>query len=88
MSNIMIKAGTPPEMAQAIADGALRAENEALKGTIEVLLCEIAQKDELIELYRWEAQRKHDRVLMKYRDRPSRMSVLKRLGALIDRLTA
>lgn len=88
MSNIMIKAGTPPEMAQAIADGALKAENEALKASIETLLCEIAQKNELIELYRWKEQREREQVLMKYRDRPPRMSVLKRLGALIASLTA
>lgn len=88
MSNIMIKPGTPPAMAKAIADGALKAENKALLETIDMLICEIAHKDELLELYRWKEQREREQVLMKYRDRLPRLSVLKRLGALIASLTA
>lgn len=79
MSNIMIKPATPPVMAQAIADGALKAENEALKASIETLLCEIAQKDELIELYRWKEQREGERMLARYYNRQPKPSLWQKL---------
>lgn len=88
MNNIMITQSTPPAMAKAIADGALKAENKALLETIDMLMCEIAHKDELLELYRWKEQREGEQMLRKYRSRPPRMSMFEKLGALIASLMA
>jgi hypothetical protein len=79
MSNIMIKPGTPPAMAKAIADGALKAENKALLETIDMLMCEIAHKDELLELYRWKEQREGERMLVRYYNRQPKPSLWQKL---------
>lgn len=88
MCNITITPNTPPAMARAIAEGAVKAENEALKETIDMLLCEIAQKDELLELYRWKEQRNIEQVLRKYRESAPKKSIWQRVAAVISGLKA
>ena len=80
MQGTMIKIGRA-DIAEAIAEGAVKAENEALKEAIDMLLCEIAQKDELIELYRWKEQQEHEKMLQKYRDeQKTRVPVWQRIA--------
>lgn len=66
MQGAVIRMGGDAGFAGAIAEGMVKAENEALKGTIEMLLCEIAQKNELIEMYRWKEQRSMEQALMRH----------------------
>ena len=83
MCNVAITPSTPPVLAQAIAEGAVAAENKALRETIDMLLCEIAQKNELIELYRWERQRAGEEMLRKYRRKHLRPSIWRCLMAVV-----
>ena len=55
-------------MAHAIAEGMVKAENNELKNVIDMLLHEIAEKDELIAMYRWKEQRAREQSLKRIRE--------------------
>ena len=59
-------------MANAIAEGMVKAENEELKHVIDMLLHEIAEKDELIAMYRWKEQRAREQSLERLKEGAAR----------------
>lgn len=62
-------------MANAIAEGMVKAENEELKHVIDMLMHEIAEKDELIAMYRWKEQRAREQSLERIRERAAKRRV-------------
>ncbi len=55
------------DMSNAIAEGMVKAENIALKETVDMLLHEIAEKDEIIAMYRWKEQRDREQTIERYK---------------------
>ena len=80
MRNVLISQSTPPALAQAIAEGAVAAENKALKEAIDMLIWEIKEKDAIIAAYRYKELRAGEEVLKKYRQHRPRVGFWRRLA--------
>lgn len=78
MEAAVVKYGNE-SMANAIAEGMVKAENEALKAVIDMLNCEIAEKDELIAMYRWKEQRAREQSLERARAKKARVPIWQRV---------
>lgn len=68
MQGAVIRLAGDNEFAGAIAEGMVKAENAALRETIDMLMCEIAQKDEIIQMYRAREIRARERSLERLRE--------------------
>ena len=79
MQGAVIKLGGG-EVSNAIAEGMVKAQNIALKETIDMLLHEIAEKDEIIAMYRWKEQRERERSIEEFRRKKTRVPVWQRVA--------
>lgn len=70
-------------MANAIAEGMVKAENQELKNVIDMLMHEIAEKDELIAMYRWKEQRAREQSLERIKAKKRRVPVWQRVCAVL-----
>ena len=80
MRNVAISQNTPPVLAQAIAEGAVAAENKALKEAIDMLMWEIREKDAIIAAYRYKELHAGEEMLKKYRRSRPRVGFWRRLS--------
>jgi pyrroline-5-carboxylate reductase len=71
------------DMSNAIAEGMVKAENIALKETVDMLLHEIAEKDEIIAMYRWKEQRDREQTIERYKRKKIRVPVWQRIASVL-----
>jgi pyrroline-5-carboxylate reductase len=71
------------DMSNAIAEGMVKAENIALKETVDMLLHEIAEKDEIIAMYRWKEQRDREASLARFREKKTRVPMWQRVAMIL-----
>lgn len=76
MCNITIMPGTPPEVAQAIAEGTLRAENERLMAVNASLQEQLAAVRDELDLYKTINAQRGEAIVAEARERYAKRPAL------------